>query len=142
LWYSDTISYLLTGKSITGETYIKRQHGPVPQHVLPAIKELVKTHKIARGRVDHFGHMKNEYISLLPVDKNVFTGEEVSIIDDAFTHVCMNHTAMSISEETHGVIWDIAEIGEEIPMNTVFASATGEVDESDIAWARETLAAA
>jgi hypothetical protein len=142
LWYSDTINYLLTGKSITGETYIKRQHGPVPQHVIPAIKELVRNSKIARGRVDHFGYMKNEYISLVQVDKNIFTGGEVSVIDEAFEHVCMNHTAMSISEETHGVIWELAEIGQEIPMHTVFASMAGEVDEGDIAWAKQTLAAA
>ena len=141
LWYSDTINYLLRGKSITGETYIKRQHGPVPQHVLPAIKELVRTNKIALGRVDHFGYMKNEYIALVQVDKNIFTGSEMSLIDEAFDHVCMKNTAMSISDETHGVIWELAEIGEEIPMHTIFASMAGEVDESDIAWANESLAA-
>ena len=40
LWYSDVINYLITGKPITGETYIKRQHGPVPKDIIRAIDEL------------------------------------------------------------------------------------------------------
>ncbi len=139
LWYSDVIHYVISGKSITGETYIKRQHGPVPKHILRVIDELVKEGKIARGRVDHFGYLKNEYIAITTADKNVFSGEEVAVINDAFTHVCIENTAKSISEETHGVIWQLAEMGQEIPYYSVFASAVGEVDEDDMVWAQRKL---
>lgn len=139
LWYSDVINYMVTGKPITGETYVKRQHGPVPKHVVAAINELVKEGKIARGKVDHFGFIKHEYIALVESDKNAFTGAEISLVDEAFDHVCLNHTARSISQETHGVIWELAAMGEEIPYYTVFAAAVGEVDEDDMAWARKSL---
>jgi hypothetical protein len=139
LWYSDVINYLVEGRSITGETYIKRQRGPVAVHVLRAIHELVQEGRIARGKVDHFGFMKQEYISIYPSDKNAFTGAEMAIIDEAFEHVCMHHTATSVSDETHNVIWELAEMGEEIPYYTVFATSEGEIDESDIAWAQERL---
>jgi hypothetical protein len=141
LWYSDVINYLVEGRSITGETYVKRQHGPVPRDVLRALKELERDGQIARGKVDHFGFMKNEYISLFPSDKNAFTGSEMALIDAAFEHVCMHHTAMSVSKETHDIIWEMAEMGEEIPYYTVFATSEGEIDESDIAWAQERLKA-
>ena len=139
LWYSDVIYYMTTGRPITGETYVKRQHGPVPKHILRVIDELVKEGKIARGRVDHFGYLKNEYIALAPCNPDVFSGGEVAIIDEAFKHVCIDNTAKSISEETHGVIWQLAEMGEEIPYHAVFASAMGEVDEDDMAWAMQKL---
>ena len=71
----------------------------------------------------------------------VFTAEEIKLVDAAFEHVCLDHTAKSISEETHGIIWEIAQMGEEIPLATVFASDVGEVDEDDFAWAKEKLAA-
>jgi uncharacterized phage-associated protein len=64
LWYSDSICYMVSGESITGETYVKRQHGPVPRHVVKAVNELVSEGKIARGRVDHFGFMKTEFIAI------------------------------------------------------------------------------
>jgi hypothetical protein len=135
LWYSDALTYLTTGKSITGETYIKRQHGPVPQHILRVVDSLVAEKKIARGKVDHFGFMKNEYIAISEPDFHGLSASSISLIDEAFEHVCMKNTACSISEETHGVIWNMAEMGESIPYSTIFASSVGEIDESDIEWA-------
>lgn len=139
LWYSDVINYMITGKPITGETYVKRQHGPVPKHVVPAINELVKEGKIARGKADHFGLIKHEYIALVESDKNAFSGAEISLVDDAFQHVCLNHTARSVSQETHDVIWKLADMGEEIPYQTVFAAAVGEINEQDMGRAKKFL---
>lgn len=141
LWYSDAIHYMITGKSITGETYIKRQHGPVPQHIVRATEALIQERKIARGRVDHFGFTKTEFFAIEEADVSMFNAEQIKLIDAAFEHVCLGHTARSISEETHGVIWNLADMGEKIPLATVFASNVGEVDETDFAWAKEKLAA-
>jgi hypothetical protein len=131
----------VTGKSITGERYVKRQFGPVPPNVVAAIGELAREGKITRGKANHFGFMKREYIAITAADKNAFSADEISLIDMAFEHVCLNHTAMSVSEETHDVIWNIAEMGEEIPYYTAFAAGTGEVDESDLHWAKEVISA-
>lgn len=141
LWYSDVINYLITGKPITGETYIKRQHGPVPKDVIRAIDELSKEGKVVRGKVGHFGFMKNEYISIVDSDKSIFSAAEISLIDEAFEHVCLNHTAKSISEETHSIIWKIAEMGEEMPYFTAFASSSGEINEEDMQWAKSKIVA-
>jgi len=40
LWYVDTLHYRANGASMSGETYVKRQHGPVPEHVLRALGKL------------------------------------------------------------------------------------------------------
>lgn len=143
LWYSDSIHYMIHGESITGETYVKRQHGPVPRHIVRTINELVSENKIARGRVDYFGFVKTEFVAIsADADVSIFSPEQIKLVDAAFEHVCMNHTARSISEETHGVIWKIAEMGEEIPLSTVFASDVGEIDETDLDWAKKGLAEA
>lgn len=142
LWYSDSIHYMIFGGSITGEIYVKRQHGPVPRHIVRAIDQLVADRKIARGRVDHFGFVKTEFIAIADSDVSMFSAEQINLVDEAFEYVCMNHTARSISEETHGVIWQLAEMGEEIPLPTVFASDVGEIDETDLNWAKKRLAEA
>ena len=142
LWYSDSIQYMISGESITGETYVKRQHGPVPRHVVPAIDQLVAERKIARGRVDHFGFVKTEFIAIADANVSMFSAEQIKLVDEAFEHVCMNHTARSISEETHGVIWQIADMGEEIPLPTVFAADVGEIDETDMDWAKKQFSEA
>ena len=142
LWYSDVVNYMVSGHAITGETYVKRQHGPVPKHVPGAIDELVRSGRIVRGKVDHYGFMKNEYVSLAEPDLSLFSPDEIARIDEAFEHVCLNHTARSVSEETHGVIWALAGMGEEMPYHTVFASTEGEIDEADLAWATKAILAA
>ena len=139
LWYSDSIQYMVSGRSMTGETYVKRQHGPVPRHIVGIVECLVSEGKIARGRVDHFGFYKNEYIAIKESNASMFTGDEIKLVDAAFEHVCMNHTARSVSEETHNVIWEMADMGEEIPLATVFAADVGEVDETDFEWGRKAL---
>lgn len=141
LWYADSIFFKLHGHSITGETYVKRQFGPVPRDIAGALEELVEAGKIARGRVDHFGHVKSEFVAVQEADVSMFSGPEIQIVDEAFEHVCINNTAKSVSDETHGLIWHIARMGEPIPLSTVFASEVGEVDEEDLAWARGEIVA-
>jgi hypothetical protein len=142
LWYADVIHYMVDGAPITGETYVKRQLGPVPQHMPSVMTRLIDTGRVARGKVDHFGFMKNEFISLREPDISAFTPQEIARIDEAFDHVCLNHTARSISDETHGVIWELAAMGEHMPYSTVFASTEGEIDEADVAWAVKQIAGA
>lgn len=136
LWYSESVHYMVHGAPITGETYVKRQLGPVPKHVVVALNELVAERKVARGKVDYFGFMKNEYIAIERPKLDTFNANEISIIDSAFEHVCIHNTARSISEETHGLIWEIAQMGEEMPLATVFAASVGEIDEEDVKWAQ------
>lgn len=139
LWYSDVISYLTTGKPITGETYIKRQHGPVPRDVVPVISELVREDKITRAKVDHFGFTKHEYVAIKKADISVFSGPEIALVDEAFKHVCLDHTATSVSKETHDIVWELADMGEVIPYEAVFATGIGEIDEADLEWAKGKL---
>jgi hypothetical protein len=142
LWYADTIHYLVHGAAVTGEQYVKRERGPVPCHILRVVQQLVDEGKVARGKVDYFGFTKSEYIALTDVDISGFSATEISIIDSAFDHVCLNHTATSVSDETHGIIWQLAQMGEEIPYHATLASTLGEIDEEDMAWADSILEAA
>jgi hypothetical protein len=139
LYYSDVIHYMIHGVPMTGETYIKRQYGFVPRHVMPIIEELIAEQKVMRGKQDYFGRMKTEFIAIEACNLSSFTPEEIALVDDAYEHVCLNHTATSVSEETHTVIWKLARMGEEIPYFTVFATDVSEVDEEDISWAEQFL---
>ena len=40
LWFSDVQSYKKTGESISGETYIKKERGPVPKFIQECLDEL------------------------------------------------------------------------------------------------------
>ena len=136
LWYADTIAYRETGKTISGEkSYIKRQHGPVPKKILLVLEQLKENEKILQRNV---GRLK-EFIPLQPADPSQFTRKEQEIIDSVIEIVCNDHTASSISELSHDMIWEAAKEGEEIPVYAVLAANPGIITKDDQKWADDII---
>jgi hypothetical protein len=124
---------------MTGATYVKRQFGPVPREILGARQRLVARGAIVERDAPLHGYSQKQFVALTRPDLSRFSADEISLVDHIIDVVCNNHTAASISQLTHDHVWEAAEIGEELPLYTVFASRRGEIDESDIEWAKETM---
>ncbi|MDR3714363.1 MAG: Panacea domain-containing protein [Puia sp.] len=141
LWYVDTGHFLKTGKSLTGARYVKRQHGPVPAAIPAIIDELVAERKLHVRDVQFYEYDKKEYITLEEPDDidSIFSASDIRDIDRIIDSVCDTHTAKSISLKTHNEPWQMAEIGEDLPIFTVLAR-TGELTEADMVWADEKIA--
>ena len=135
LWYVDTFAYRLYGESVTGEVYIKRQNGPVPKRILPAIDRLQADGRIVAREREYFGYKKREFIALLAPDAGAFAEREIKIIDDVIDAICNNHSASSISELSHDQIWEAATMGEELPIYATLAALPGELTDEVLAWA-------
>ena len=135
LWYSDMSSYVRRNQPITGEKYVKRQFGPVAYHLLPILDELASEGRVIKRRVGYRGRPKDEFFALKEPPLDQFDAEEINLINRWIEYVCRQNTAESISHETHDIIWELAELGEEIPYYTVWASELGEVTPEDLQWA-------
>jgi hypothetical protein len=133
--YAEREAYLHLGDGISSPRFVKRQFGPVPVAMVPVLNELSEEKKILVRERSVGGNVKRDFINLAEPDISMFSPEEISIIDRVAHDVCHNHTANSISLETHDDVWEMAAIGEDIPMYTVFA-VQGEIDEDDIMWAQ------
>lgn len=140
LWYIDTLSYKKWGASISGETaYIKRQHGPVGKTTMKTLAELEKKGVLSvRRRHESVGV---EYTSLAELKPNPFTDDERELIRSVVEDICDNHTANSISERSHTGIWEVAMIGEEIPLCAVLVDDDGEIKNKHKKWADKAIAA-
>lgn len=139
LWYTDAISYLHNGQSITGHTYVKRPRGPVPARILNTLDELKAENKVSVTDINFYGRMKKNYSAHQEPKHKIFEESELRLVDNLIHTICDHHTADSISESTHNIIWDAAEEGEEIPLYAVFASKPGSVTEQDMQWADDIL---
>lgn len=136
LWYSDVAHYERTGKSITSASYVKRQFGPVPRDIMATRERLRNAGKIFERPAQLGRFSQTQLISLTEPDISAFTAEEISLVDAVTQEICGNHTASSISQLSHDAVWEVAAIGEEIPMfAAAFGGNVGEIDEDDIAWA-------
>jgi len=145
LWFSDLRAYAELGKSITGERYIKGQHGPIPADLPQVLIDLERKHRLATRKRRHFQgqyqYEQHEFVPLVEPDiKSQFSTEQMAIIGEVIHYVCHEHTAKEISELTHNRIWELAEIGEEIPLQTAFVIRMGEVTEEDMKWGRRVIA--
>lgn len=141
LWYADLSAYLNFLQSITGETYIKKELGPVSKHILEALRALDEEGRvIERVNPRFFQYAKREYIALDRPDLSLFSAREISLVDEVIDVICRKHTATSISEASHDEIWEAADLDEEIPFCAVLTKRTGKITDRDIRWARECIA--
>lgn len=139
-WFSDARAFALRGKSITGATYVREEHGPIPKVARAARSALVKSGAISetRGVKEYEGW---RFRSLRDPGPLPFSQEEMDIVNYWITHIDEDHTAQTISEESHDYGWEIARTGEELPMVAFLASRgrrPSDVEMSKFeAWAHE-----
>lgn len=139
LWFSDAWAYMRLGSPITEARYEKRQFGPVPSGILNVQNNLVKNGRIILRQGAYGGYPQTQFVSLTTPDINGFSGPQISLVDSIISDICHNHTAASISQASHDIVWDAAELGEEIPLYAVFASRQAELTGDDVVWAREQM---
>ena len=116
LWYADVFAFADKGRSITGATYVKRQFGPVPRNIMGARNRLAKIGALVERKATFGGYPQTQFITLTDPDISMFSAEEISMVDTIIEAICSGHTATSISQLSHDLVWESAEIGEEIPM--------------------------
>jgi Protein of unknown function (DUF4065) len=139
-WYVDTLSFRIAARPVTNEVYVKRQHGPVPRSILQTLRELEHDQKI-HVREHHYlpGRTMRIFVALEDADVSVFSSSELEIIDFVIDHVCKNHSAASISELSHDIIWETACYGEEIPLAATLVAQPAELKDEVRAWISRTV---
>lgn len=115
LYYSDMLSFLDTGAPITGAEYRKRPFGPTCDAVLPVIDDLVREQAISVETVPYHGYRKKQFRLQRQADTNQLSAGEKALLDEMVEFVCKNHSAKTISEFSHDMVWEMVEFGEVIP---------------------------
>jgi hypothetical protein len=104
LWFADARQFVLHGVPITGATYIREKYGPVPKQMMPIRDELEREGQIS---VLKEGNLLRIVSSIKP-DLSTFKTKELQAVDYWIDHIDKDHTAGSISEESHDYAWEIA----------------------------------
>ncbi len=97
LWFADTTVYRLTGASITSESYVKRQRGPVPKTILKTIRELQAENKIHVREKEFASYKMRLFTPLEEPDVSLFSTVELEVVNSVLNDVCGNHTANSFA---------------------------------------------
>jgi hypothetical protein len=128
LWFADAREFVLRKKPITGAIYIREKYGPVPKHAMAVRAQLEKEGAI---KITKQGKL-TRIVGLTQPDVSMFTAEELQTVDYWIEHIDKVHTAKSISAETHDYAWDIAKMGEELPLYAILANRVRDPDEPEL----------
>lgn len=139
LYFADSLHYLHSGVTMSGESYVKQQFGPVPKHILHVLEHL-KRNNLVQADDSSMGPFRMRlFRSQQDPDTSQLKGAELEFLDQMTDVITKRFTAMGISEATHDRIWALASKGEEIPFETVFVSQQAEITPEDMAWALDSI---
>jgi uncharacterized phage-associated protein len=120
LYFSDFNYYELYEESLTGETYIRRDNGPVPNDFEIIKKELISEKKITEEKEIVITYPKYHYTSKKAPIINFLTFEEIAVIDDVINNLS-DMNASQISDYSHGDMpWQATKDKEVINYEYVF----------------------
>jgi hypothetical protein len=139
LWFAEARRWVLTGRSISDEIFIREEHGPVPKHGMQTRTALVREGKIRQQKMaGAYGEW--QFTSLKPPSLEGISLEERQTLDHWIRVVDKEHTAASISEKSHDYGWEIAKLGEPLPLHAVLAERRREPTVEELEWAKEAAA--
>jgi uncharacterized protein YlxP (DUF503 family) len=140
LYYSDMLSYLDTGRPITGAEYRKRPFGPTCDSILPILNDLQRKGEIEVQSVSYHGFQKKQFRALGLVRTNHLSADEKEVLDEMIEFVCRNNTAKTISDFSHSLAWEMVEFGDVIPYHNAFNLVPNMASAESMAWAEEEAA--
>lgn len=118
LYYLDMMMYAHQRQAVTGATYLKRPNGPMASELLAALRDMERDGDIRVDTVNYHGFLKKEYYALTDEPQDILNTEEQSMLDDVIDFVCRKNTAKSISDYSHALPWEMAELGGVIPYHS------------------------
>lgn len=140
LHYSDFFWYGHTGESISNETYRRKDHGQVPEHLVEARRELQDEGKLQVLEKDYFGRLQKKPVITTTPSYSRLTDEQMDLINKVIEAlVC--HSASEVSEQIahQDLSWQYLKDGEEIPYETVFFRRQNPVPDETMDWAKKVI---
>ena len=133
LWFADARVYVLHRTYMTGATYIREKHGPVPKQMMPAQTAMARA-----GIIEVWNDSgQTRFRTKSKPDMSAFNADEMKALDFWIDEIDKEYTAKSISDKTHDYGWDIAEMGEEIPLYAILAERIRHPRGTELDWARK-----
>lgn len=136
LWLADILAFRRFGKSITGASYQKLPFGPAPVLMKEVMEEMKQDGALHIQDIDLLQLTQKRPIALKSANLESFSGDEIAIVHQVLEQL-QGKTGAEIGEMSHGIAWQIAEMGEVIPYETAaFLSPVQSVSDLDRERAR------
>ena len=134
-WFSDCALFARRNKPLTGATYVKGPYGPYSPQIEKSIQRLLKSNRLAEKKSGG----QRQFFATGQADVAQFDGEQIAQLDAMIERIVRNFSAATISEASHDRIWELAELGEDLPLSGLFAAQLAEPNIDDLNWAKSCV---
>lgn len=139
LWFSEARKFTLTGECMFNAEFVRQQHGPIPKEGMKLRQELADEGRV-RIWQDQYGNRRQwRFKALTPASTRRFSPDEIQTLDYWIKHIDEDHTATSISDESHDYGWEIARMNERLPVFAFLAERLREPTEQELLAARRRV---
>lgn len=139
LWFANARTFCLTGAPIFQVEFVREKHGPVPKDVMRMREELAKEHRVKIWQ-DRYGNKPIwRFKSLAAPSTDAFSASEIETINYWIKHIDEDHTAVSISDQSHDYGWEIAKMGEPLPVHAFLAERLRDPTNIELERARRRM---
>lgn len=120
LYFSDFNYYELYEEQLTGASYRKLPHGPVPFRMDYILKGMEENGELAKLETEYYGLKQKRYMPLVKPDLTKLKASEIEVIDHVIDQLS-DMNAKGISLYSHNDMpWRATKDGEEIDYELVF----------------------
>lgn len=139
LYFADFTSYRLSGEPVTGSKYVKLPNGPMPKELNSVLAEMVSAGeiKIEEEQIPGYTNPRMRVIALRNPDYTLFSAKDIARVDELI-RLHWDDDGTRLAEMTHGVIWKVLGVSEEIPYESALISDE-EITQENIADAQELI---
>ncbi len=139
LWFAESRMFVLHQSPIYSAEFIREKHGPVPRLAMPVREELQNEGRVRIWQDRFHNRSQWRFLSLVPPSMHRFNRDEIGTLDYWIKHIDQDHTAETISEASHDYAWEIARMGEPLPLYSCLAERLRDPTDSELAKAQRRL---
>lgn len=115
LWNTE-IQLLRRGYDVTGESFIKHDFGPFSEHLDELMNELVAEGLLTVSKPSE-EYEVTRFVGKGTADRSALTDDQWRVLEQTRERIVEDHSATSISERSHGFVWEATEMYE--PMSPI-----------------------
>jgi hypothetical protein len=139
LYFADFLSFRDHGVPITGTEYMKLALGPAPKAMKRIQEELIQSGEIEIERRKVIDYSRNVVVARRAANLGAFTERDLKLVNMVIEEL-WGRTAGEVSEASHGLAWQVANIQDSIPYEAALLSDEA-LTPDDVQWAEEQIAA-
>lgn len=139
LWFSEARTFVLNGAPMFGVEFVRQRHGPVPKDAMRIREELVAEGRLKIWKESWSNFSQWHFKSITPPDSSRLSALDIDTLNYWTRHIDEDHTATSISDQSHDYGWEIARMGETLPVHAFLAERLRDPTEAELVAARRRM---